>query len=575
MQDVRKRRLDNAVWVPLRAVLTIESSGRVGFAGHREEFFGAGSIAVPLAERAKAEKLGWAEVGIGPENRAYVEGETYFPADVYRADHVALTAVPLVLDQRGKSLETHQWHLHQDFVIALSLKREGDVWVSMDEAYVEVGRLQRGDDGRPTLLEVRAEHLKDYLCARNMALYVNSYRSRVEIVEDADRVRWAENPLETIDGLDRWEGRTDEIHEGGMPYGETTAVFHVERTDVDPAEDVPTLGKPHDGNIKSRSWTTQAQGKKLIRISGELWRSEWVEPAEHSPRVRDDDLPATVFFLTDAAGTRESAATLKDSGRWLWFRSDVMMALAHRRGGALEWHTRDTGAVRCSPSYGVDFGVNKLGLITVYAKDVALLPEWQQQIWAGFNVGPEGGVSDELLASQVRATPADTQAPEEFLPIGIRLVNQVATDKLGIRIFKEHNQSESILRQVHRFRAIDKAGLYALAKDVARLTADSIDAPALHRIVTPPRSEKWGSLKSLERVLAAKSDAATAHAIMGPLFAVYDLRLADAHLPAEDLTQALTLLGVNEGAPLVIQGMQLLSAVVTSIYQIARLLGEV
>jgi len=33
-------------------------------------------------------------------------------------------------------------------------------------------------------------------------------------------------------------------------------------------------------------------------------------------------------------------------------------------------------------------------------KDIAYLPEWQQRIWSAFNVSPEGGVSDELLASQ-------------------------------------------------------------------------------------------------------------------------------------------------------------------------------
>jgi hypothetical protein len=71
--------------------------------------------------------------------------------------------------------------------------------------------------------------------------------------------------------------------------------------------------------------------------------------------------------------------------------------------------------VSCSPDCGVHFGMNRLPLINAYAKDVALLPEWQQRIWAGHNVGPEGGVSEELLASQVRAQPARTQAPEEFL----------------------------------------------------------------------------------------------------------------------------------------------------------------
>jgi hypothetical protein len=54
-------------------------------------------------------------------------------------------------------------------------------------------------------------------------------------------------------------------------------------------------------------------------------------------------------------------------------------------------------------------------VINIYAKDIALLPDIQQQIYATFNVGPEGGISEELLAFQARAAPASTQAPEAYL----------------------------------------------------------------------------------------------------------------------------------------------------------------
>ena len=77
------------------------------------------------------------------------------------------------------------WHLHQDLVIALGLKREGDIWLCPDEGYIDVAHLKRREDGSAYLLEIRAEHLKDYLCARNMALYITSYRNRKIIVDDS------------------------------------------------------------------------------------------------------------------------------------------------------------------------------------------------------------------------------------------------------------------------------------------------------------------------------------------------------------------------------------------------------
>ena len=202
-----------------------------------------------------------------------------------------------------------------------------------------------------------------------------------------------------------------DIHEGGHRYGEKIAVFHASRTDVDESDDIPDIsGIPTDQNIKSSSWERTFEGTRLFMVMGSLWRNEWLEPAKTSPRIRRDPLPPSVFFIVDEQGTKETKETLADSGRWLWFKPDVIMALAHRRGGSLAWYTGDTGAVSCSPDCS-NFGINRLSLVNVYAKDVVLLPEWQQRIWAGHNVGPEGGVSEELLASQVRAEPARTQAP--------------------------------------------------------------------------------------------------------------------------------------------------------------------
>ena len=143
-----------------------------------------------------------------------------------------------------------------------------------------------------------------------------------------------------------------------------------------------------------------------------------------------------------------------------------MSTLAHRRGGYLTWYTRNTGNVACSPDYGVHFGVNALGLINVYAEDIAFLPEWQQRIWAGYNVGPEGKVSDELLMSQANANPANTQAPEEFLSKGLDALNEASNANLGFAIVRQHDQISNLIVRAHRFRATDRVGLFSLAKTV-------------------------------------------------------------------------------------------------------------
>jgi hypothetical protein len=568
MSDVRRRRLDTAVWIPLRASHVLRASGKHGYVGHLEEFFGVGSVAIPVNERGKAKTLGWQDVGLSRSHKGCFDNGRYVPADVFELYGSSTAGSALVLGQDGNSIDPSEWHLHQDFVITLGLKKEGDIWVSMDEGYVEVARLKRDGD-RPVMLEVRAEHLKDYLCARGMALFVSSYRSRKETVDDAAHIAWANNFLQQISEGERWEGRKTKIHEGGHLFGSSTAVFHVGRENIDPQEDVPHIG-PFDSNITSESWTVQHKGRRLIRVWGELWRDEWVEPAEKSPRVRRDKLPSPAYFITDAEGSRCIADELEATGGWLWFRAGVIAALCQWRGGRLQWYTRETGGVTCSPGASpVAFGVNRLGLVNVYAKDIGYLPHWTQMIWVGFNVGPEGGVSEELLAAQAKGSPADSQAPEEYLPKAFDLLNNIAMRKFDIHLFRAHDQFHALLAGANRFRATDAAGIFSLAKDLARLTADAIDAAAIQRIIKPTKGEKWGSLKSLEALAALQVGSARAHEIVGPLFATYELRHADAHLPPGDLEAAFALARIDRSAPFVIQGCQLLHACVSSLYAIA------
>ena len=572
MKDVRRRNLAAVVWIPLRAARAFERVGQFGFVGFREDWLGAGSLAVPAENRSDALTLSWDAIGIGHNQAGCVDTGRYVPADVYEDFQGRFAGVHLVLDQWRGGAERSEWHLHQDFVTTLGLKREGDKWVRPDEDYIEVARLVRASDGSAALLEARASHLRDYLCARNMGLVVSSYRKRSEIIEDASHISWAADDVEEKGEHDRWVGRRMAIHEGGRPYGESVFVTHMSRTDVNPEDDVPVLGLPTDENVQSSSWTRQFQGRKLYLILGELWRTEWLEPASQSSIVRGDKLPASVTFIIDAEGKRATTDELFESGRWLWFRPTVVPALIDRRGGSLKWYTRDTGAVACSPGYDVHFGINAIGLVNTYAKDVALLPEWQQRVWAAHNANPEGKLSEELKASHVDARPASTHAPEAFLTEALGRLQTLAQAKLKITLRRQHDYVAELIPRIHRFRATDRKGLFELAKDLARITADDIDKTQLQKIVAPPKGESWGSLKSLEKVLATKIDPADARAMLGPLVGVYELRLADAHLPSDDVDAAMRLIGVDDSSPCVVQGYQLLHAAVAAICQIAAVI---
>ncbi|MGO8003378.1 hypothetical protein [Rhizobium ruizarguesonis] len=571
--DIRKRLLSKAVWVPLRAS-EIVSDGEPGRAGWKEEFFGLGSVAIPVAKRGQAEKIGWQE--LSNSQGVWASEKLYKPADVFQRHEGEDLGVSLVLTQDFETDDQGVWHLNQDVVLALGLVRDGDLWLRPSEDYQEVARLRRRHDGRPNLLEMKNEFLRDYLCARQMLLRTAMFRSRSVIVKDLKEVGSPVEKKEQTE-LDEYELRHLPQIEGGFGGDGAYSVFRIGRTDVDPDEDVPTPGPGTDQNTESISWSARHTGQQVICVMAELWRTENIEPAEASIRIRGDHVPSGIAYITDASGATTSSEDLNDEEkmRWLWFRPEVIPNIMKRRGGSLRWYTRMTGGIGFTVSNLTHFGVNKVDLINVYAYDIAKLPVWQQRIWAGYNVAPEGGVSDELVSAQARAIVAETTGPEAQLSKMLPSLDNLFKKAIGSPLFRSHAESDDLLATIHRFRGLEHGGVLSLAKDIMRLLADRMDVGALQAAAPPPKGVTWGSLKSLEKYLGTIITQDDARKMMGPLLGAYNLRIADAHLSSKELTDAFRLAQVDPDASRLEQGMQLLSSVCGTIDQIGKIMTEV
>lgn len=200
-----------------------------------------------------------------------------------------------------------------------------------------------------------------------------------------------------------------------------------------------------------------------------------------------------------------------------------------------------------------------MGLINAYAYDIGKLPEWQRRIWQGFNSPPEGGVSTELLDAQMRVKPARTLAPERHISEALRAVDDQFLARFGVRLFRSHTSRSVISASIHRFRALDQRGVFALAKDISRLVVETIDVTELHKIAPPPKNGGGtGSIKSLERVLATISSPSQARNALTRLVGIYELRGADAHLPSFELDESFELAGVDKSSSPLEQGLQML-----------------
>ena len=560
MADLRRRRFENSVWIPLRA------AQRKDLGDRSEEFLGVGSVAFPPGSRAEAEELGWSHIGLSHSARPYAfQDGKYKTVDTFQWNDGVDLGVELVFEH---------WLVNPDLVLALRLQQEGDSWVRPNEGYIEVMRQGRNKEGTVNFIEIRSEFLRDYLAARGLALRLAYYRQRKAILADVSHISWPRPGIHEAKPHDLFETRIFEVDEEGMPSGGRAAVFRMWRTeDVD--SDVPILGPESADNTGGDTHYNEMQKGLFSCVEGELWREEWIEASPRSERVRGDESDEVFSFIVDASGARETARVLnnEDIGRWLWFDAHIFTTLSGRRGAGFKWYTRDTGGIWFGPAWGrLHFGLNEIGLVNLYAYDIAKLDNWEQRIWSGYNVAPAGGVSKELLDSQVRVAPAETFAPEMVLHHALSDADAAFMDKVEAPLFRPHANQSQILGTVHRFRALESGGLLALAKDLARLIADSINQETLSRIISnQDGGKKLGSLKHLEKVLALRAREEDARRVMSPLFGIYELRLGDAHLPTSKIAEAFRLAEVDTSLILIEQGTALILSAVRSLMTVAEI----
>jgi len=554
------RPFSGATWVPLRASLNDEN-GNVKTVGYVNEYFGCGSVAFPPKHRGFVEEhLSWSDLGIGRSIAPYAYEDGYYKSiDQFQYNDKNPIGVNLVFEHPQPVVGETQWVLNPDLVVALGLVKDGNNWVRPIENFVVVARESFDAKGNFRLIEIKREFLLDYLAARNLSLRLSYYRQRVENVAELESSNYAN--LKSVE--DEREGGRFEllIRSINDVFGGGWTMFRAWRTDVDEDKDAPVMGPGTDKNTSHESSQGHQGGYDGVRVEGEFWRDEWIHHQSRSVRVRGDADTNLPEFIIETDGTRMASAQLnnEDIGRWLWFRSCLVNELLGYRGFSLEWYTAETGSVHSTSGYKTHFGINSSDLITVYACDVARLYPWEQRIWAAHNIVPEGGVSNELLASQVKVQPASTHAVETMLFETMRLLESNFQKVYGISLFTHDIDDEVAMQQVSRFTSKDQASLLRLAKELVRVFSDRLNVRDLRKLATHVDKEKLGSNKLLQDVLAKKIGDEKARQIFAEIAGTYDMRVGDAHPTGSKVSEAIKLAGIDQSRSFLRQGQQLIN----------------
>jgi len=302
--DLESLSFEKSTWPPMQSSVKDFEIEKTGFAGNREYYRSIETLVVPLAQREEFKNADWQTINrSGGTDGTWADDKMLYPPGCYDQDpRIVYPVIVRSFDSGGRN----EWVLQHEIEIGLRLLRKNDVWVCPRENDVEVVRLTRKPHGNPAELLIRAEHLRDYLCAKKAALLITGFYLREAVWENFDGVTWEGGRQEKTFATGERKSSCSPIHEGGEAFGMETAVVHSWRESVDPKQDVPEM--PHvteDETVGVDSWTVNAQGKKLHMLYTRVWTKHWIEPAAISPRIRRDEVESKIPFIVEnqAQGT--------------------------------------------------------------------------------------------------------------------------------------------------------------------------------------------------------------------------------------------------------------------------------
>lgn len=548
-RDIERLSFEKATWIPLLVQEVQIQHGRPGTVGHRKAYQDYDSIIVPLELEREFKDVDWQSVSRHNPDSAWANDKGFYPPGSYFDDPRILHPV---IQRSFETGEPTQWDLLQELEVGLRLLRGTDRWIRPEEDDVEVAKLERDGTGSPTALLFRAEHLRDYLCAKKAALFLTGFSVRDAVEENFAGLQWDSSRQTRNFSRGTWEGVEAPIHEGGGPYGVDINVLKVWRESVDPKEDVPRMPLPaEEPEHRSESFKRQWTGRKIFLLNGRIWTKHWIRPAKLSPRIRRDKVEARVHFQVENQEQKTLAGeALREYRGWLWFKPSLVGALLAGGKSRLKWFTQDTGEAGCASNLTIHFGVNKLGLINALGSDIAELPEWAQKIWVAHNVSPEGGLSEELHMAQNLASPAATIAPEVMLWRNLQILQKRSFALYGQTLLQQLPPPEDFYRRVHRFHCVSFDEVCELSKEVHRIVSEAIDIGILNAKIDPGNAARANkeNLRQIKRLaLWLDTLGQDGRKITQPLAGIADLRQGAAHTKGADLKESLAIFGIPSG----------------------------
>ena len=186
-------------------------------------------------------------------------------------------------------------------------------------------------------------------------------------------------------------------------------------------------------------------------------------------------------------------------------------------------------------SFYISFGINKNGKVVMWLGDVAKLPDAEQHYLRSENVESDHSIGSEFYEGQIDCIFTEPSKENKLFALRSEFVDACFT-RFATKIAHLDNE---VFNLALGFNApvvdTDKERRH-VADTLNKIYIESFDNAALAGIMTKlgvdPKG--LGSLKRLQAVLETVANGADIPKLLSPLYVLYDLRVAYAHLASAD-----------------------------------------
>lgn len=519
MNDIKNINITDKSWITVLAYIEEKNDINLGYNGYQRQYDCINSIIIKKKELKKLPLLMRNTVMQSADNRPSAYDRTYERIEEFNDYHSKITGEYFIYKRSHPLTQKREISISQDFIFAMDLFCIGNNYYDPHFDDELVIRVENDEHKETYKVDIRKDYLLDYLSARNMSLIVDRYFERqVDTISNLYDDKIQEEVTDYSYAL-----FVSKTLPNGMRPGDSALIMKVSYKDVDYDEDIPEYDEAKDTQVEQSE--VKYEGEGINHYLAEFRRIYVLHNNGISIKIRRDKINLNYKYYVDNTNKKVLSKKLITKIQFLWFKPDIIKILLQGKYCTLRWFTKDTCQIGNMDNH-IWFGVNKLGLINVFAKDIIELPEYYQSKWLSYNCPPNGGVSQELLMSQIEASPANTKSSEYLLKVSLQEINEAFLGKYSKPIFKETAETVDIDKQINRFQSVSQDNCFALCKNMNRFIIERFNNDVLIEL-SSDMEKRTGSLKRLEHILSKKDGKASE--IISPLFIIYDMRIIDAH----------------------------------------------